>query len=162
VGPNDPILHEPTERFDFTNPQMDPLDLASDLAQTMLANSGIGIAANQCGIPYRVLVLLADDLMPMFNPRIVDFSEETIVLEEGCLTFPGLLVKVKRPRKIRVRFTLPDGNTVTKVFDGMTSRCIQHEIDHLDGVCHIERASIIHREQAMKKLKKAQRQTKRS
>jgi len=157
VNSNDPILREELTPFDFKNPPIDPLDLASDLAETMLASGGVGLAANQCGLPYRMFIMNADELIPCFNPRIVDYSEETVLLEEGCLTNPGLFVKVKRPRRIKVRYTEPNGQTTTKVFDGMTARIFQHELDHLDGIVYTQRANVIHLEQARKAAKKIQR-----
>lgn len=160
VDCNDPILRQELEPFDFSNPPVDPLDLATDLAETMLANGGVGLAANQCGLPYRMFIMNADELIPCFNPRIVDYSEETVVLEEGCLTNPGLFVKVKRPRRIKVRYTEPNGQTTTKIFDGMTARVFQHELDHLNGIVYTQRASKIHLEQARKAAKKAQRKNK--
>ncbi len=160
VDCNDPVLREPTPQFDFTNPPVDPLDLVSDLAETMLTNGGVGIAANQCGLPYRVFVMNAAELIPCFNPRIVDSSSEEIYLEEGCLSYPELFVKVKRPRRIKVRYTEPNGNVVTRVFEGMTARVFQHELDHLDGLAHINRASRIHLDQARKRQKLAIRRKK--
>lgn len=160
VDCNDPVLREPVPQFDFSNPPVNPLDLASDLAETMLASGGIGIAANQCGLPYRIFIMSGAELIPCFNPKIVDYSNETIYLEEGCLTYPGLTVKIKRPRRIKVRYTEPNGNTTTRVFDGMTARVFQHELDHLDGIAHINRASRIHLEQARKRLKLQNRRNK--
>lgn len=160
VNCNDHILRQEMPQFDFQNPPVDPLDLVSDLAETMLEEGGIGLSANQCGLPYRVFVMNADELIPCFNPRIVDYSSETVYLEEGCLSFPGLFVKVKRPRRIKVRYTEPNGNVVTRVFDGMTARVFQHELDHLDGIAHINRASRIHLEQARKRQKLANRRNK--
>ncbi len=148
---NDPLLKQEMVPFDFSNPPVDPLDLVADLAETMLANNGIGLSANQCGLPYRVFVMLGEELIPCFNPRIIDVSKETVVLEEGCLSYPGLFVKVKRPRRIKVRFADPNGNVVTKTFDGITARVFQHELDHLDGVNYQQRANRYHLEQALKK-----------
>ena len=157
VDPKDPILKSVAEPFDFSNPEIAPLDLAEGLSELMLSYNGLGIAAPQCGIPFRVLVLCGEELIPIFNPKIVDVSEETVLLEEGCLTYPGLVVKVRRPKKIKVRYAEPNGNVVTKIFDGMTARILQHEIDHLDGICFIDRASMIYKEQALKKWKKIKR-----
>lgn len=154
---NDSLLKQPVEPFDFSNPSVDPLDLVSDLAETMLHHNGVGLSANQVGLPYRVFVIHGTELIPCFNPRIVDYSEEKIVLEEGCLSYPGLFVKVKRPRRIKVRYADPNGNITTQVFDGMTARIFQHELDHLDGIRYIERANRIHLDQARKAAKKAQR-----
>jgi peptide deformylase len=76
-------------------------------------------------------------------------------MEEGCLSHPGLFVKIKRPRRIKVRYTEPNGHTTTRVFDGITARVFQHELDHLNGVNYQQRANKLHLEQARKKKKKA-------
>ena len=154
VDCNDPILRLPLEKFDFSNPPTDPLELAIDLAETCLHHNGLAIAANQVGLPYRVFVIRGDEIITCFNPTIVDESTETIVLEEGCLSFPGLFVKVKRPKKIKVRYTEPNGETVTQIFDGFTARVFQHELDHLNGIVYISRANRFHLEQARKRVKK--------
>lgn len=159
---DDSILSQVMEPFDFSNPPVDPLDLVSDLAELMLAEGGIGIAANQCGLPYRVFVINANELIPCFNPKIVDFSEQKLYLEEGCLSYPGLFVKVNRPRRIKVRYTDPNGNTLTRMFEGMTARVFQHEMDHLDGISHISRANPLHLKQARQQLKIRTRRERRS
>lgn len=151
---NDPLLKQEMEPFDFSNPPVNPLDLVTDLAETMLANNGIGLSANQCGLPYRVFVMLGQELIPCFNPRIVDVSQETIVLEEGCLSYPDFFVKVKRPRRIKVRYADPRGQVTTEVFDGMTARVFQHELDHLNGINYQQRANRYHLQQARKKKPK--------
>jgi peptide deformylase len=96
----------------------------------------------------------AEEVIGCFNPKIVDFSSETVLLEEGCLSDPGLFVKIKRPKKIKARYTLPNGETVTKVFDGITARCYQHELDHLNGLLYTSRANAYHLEKAKKNAKK--------
>lgn len=121
----------------------------------MYEKKGIGLAANQVGIPYRIFSMRADPQnFVCFNPKIIQPSDEEIILEEGCLSFPGLIVKVKRPRHIRVRFTTPNGDTRTEMFTGMSARIFQHELDHIDGKLYFNRASRYHREIAMKKWKK--------
>ena len=154
IPANSPILKQVMEPFDFSNPPVNPLDLVTDLAETMLANDGIGLSANQVGLPYRVFVMLGQELIPCFNPRIVDRSEETIMLEEGCLSYPDLFVKIKRARRIKVRYAEPNGNIVTQIFDGMTARVFQHEMDHLDGINYQMRANNYHLEQARKRKPK--------
>ena len=155
VPSNDPILKQEMERFDFTNPPVDPIELAANLGDTMDANNGLGLAANQVGLPYRVFVMRGAELPTVcLNPRIVDESTETVLLEEGCLSHPNLFVKIKRARRIKVRYAEPNGNVVTQVFDGMTARVFQHELDHLDGICHLQRANRYHLEQAKKNAKK--------
>lgn len=154
VAKDHPLLQTKLDTFDFDNPPTEPNQLARDLAETMLANNGIGLAANQCGLPYRVFVIKSNPILCCFNPRIVDVSTQEVYLEEGCLTFPGLFYKIKRPRKIKVRYTQPNGETVTQVYEGITARIFQHELDHLDGVLFSSRASLFHREQAERRVKK--------
>lgn len=148
------LLTTKIEPFDFSNPPVDPIQLATDLTETMIAKNGIGLAANQCGLPYRVFAIRSNPVFVCFNPRIVDASEEKIYLEEGCLTYPNYYVKIKRSKKIKVRFTLPNGHTETRIFDGITARIFQHELDHLNGIHFMTRATLYHRQQAEKKLRK--------
>lgn len=162
VPSNDPILRQVMPRFDFTNPPMDPNEIAHILAQTMIKNDGYGLSANQVGLPYRVFVVIGNPILCCFNPRIVDESEDELTMEEGCLSYPGLFVKIKRPQVIRIRYTKPDGETVTKQYQDLTARVMQHELDHLDGICHLNRANKIHLDQAKMKLKKLLRQNKKS
>lgn len=154
VPPNDPILTKPCDVFDFGNPPIDPIEFAKDLIKTMYDSNGIGLSANQVGIPYRVFAMRgAPENFVCFNPKLVQPSEMEVILEEGCLTYQGLLVKIKRPQHIRVRFTTPNGETLTKQFTGMTARTFQHELDHLDGIIFYNRANRYHRDQALRKWK---------
>jgi peptide deformylase len=119
--------------------------------------NGIGLAANQVGVPYRVFAMRAQPQnFVCFNPRIVQPSAEQISLEEGCLSFPGLIVKLKRPRHVRVRFQTPNGDTRTETFIGMSARVFQHEMDHLEGRLYFNQASRYHREIALKKWKRGE------
>jgi peptide deformylase len=149
-----PILREEMPAFDFHNLIMDPLQLYTDLAETMRENEGMGLSANQIGVRTRAFVIRAEEIIGIFNPRVVDESSETVTLEEGCLSYPNLFVKIKRPKSIKVRFTTPDGQTTTKTFTGMTARVFLHELDHLDGIAHTSRANRYHLEQAKKLVKK--------
>ena len=151
------LLTTKLELFDFLNPPTDPVQLAKDLTETMLHQNGFGLSSNQVGLPYRVFVIKANPILACFNPRIVDTSSEQIYLEEGCLTFPNYYVKVQRPKKIKVRYTYPNGQTVTQIYDGMTARIFQHELDHLNGVLFQSRATLYHREQAEKNAKLARK-----
>ena len=160
VDYRDPILHNPLPLFNFKNPPTDPIQLAKDLAETMIHNKGLGIAANQIGLPYRAFALTGEQILVCFNPKIVSVFEETVLLEESCLSYNGLLVKIRRPKTIRVRFTMPNGHTRTETFSGITARCFQHELDHLDGVSHITRAHPIHREKAKRDWKSYNRRLK--
>lgn len=155
VSSADPILTTPAQDFDFSSPSVDPVQLAKDLAETMIQHKGLGLAAPQVGLPYRVFALNGNPIHVCFNPKIVDVSSEEIYLEEGCLTFPNLIMKVKRPKHIKVRFTLPNGEVLTEKYTGMTARCFQHEMDHLNGILYHTRATLYHREKALKKWRQS-------
>jgi len=161
IPDTDPKMKSVSEPFDFDNPQIDPKELTQNLTDTMCANKGIGLAAIQAGIPLRVFIIGNPDdpesIMPIFNPKIVDFSEEQDYYEEGCLTFKGLWVKIKRPLGIRVRFKDVNGEAKTEKFSGLTARIFQHEYDHLDGIVFKQRANKIHLDRAMRQAKKAKR-----
>lgn len=149
----DPVLSQKTEEFDFKTPPTDPIQLAKDLYETMIENKGLGLAAPQVGLSYRAFAMYAVPGIVCFNPRIVSFTEEQILMEEGCLSFPNLIIKIKRPRAIRARYTEPNGNVQTVQMDGMTARVYQHELDHLDGIIMQRKANSIHLARALNQQK---------
>jgi peptide deformylase len=151
---NDKHLLEKCQEFDFTNPPFDPIEFSHELIKCMYEHNGLGLAANQVGVPYRIFAMRGSpENFVCFNPKIVQVSDQQIVLEEGCLSYPGLMVKIKRPEFVRVRFTAPNGDVLTKQFIGITARCFQHEYDHLDGIRFYDRANKFHKDQAMRKWK---------
>jgi peptide deformylase len=155
VKNSDPILTERCQEVDFDNPPFDLIEFAHELVKFMYERNGLGLAANQIGIPYRIFAMRSHpENFVCINPKIVQPSAETIVLEEGCLSYPNLIVKVKRPRHVRVRFNTPNGETLTKTFTGMSARVFQHELDHLDGKIFYQQANKFHRDQALRKWKK--------
>lgn len=152
VDPNDTILTTECKPFDFSHPPFDPIDFSKEIIKFMYDSNGIGLAANQVGVPYRIFAMRgAPENFVCFNPKIVQYGSEIVSLEEGCLTYPGLLVKIKRPQHIRVRFQTPNSETLTKQFTGMSARIFQHELDHLDGVVFYNRANRYHRDRALRK-----------
>jgi peptide deformylase len=150
VSSGSPILRTPTVLFDFINPPLDPQQLAEDMIAVMSEHKGIGLAANQVGLPYRMFVLLGSPYA-IFNPKVVWQSEDYTLEPESCLSFPGLVVKVKRPKEIRVRYQNINGGTETQKFQNMTAKCIMHEIEHLDGKLFYNSANRVHREVAMRR-----------
>jgi len=155
VKHNDPILITQCQPFNFQEPPFDPIEFSNELVKAMYEWNGLGLAANQVGVPYRVFAMRGQPQnFVCFNPRIVLPSSEQIILDEGCLSFPGLVVKVKRPRHIRVRFDTPNGDTRTETFIGMSARVFQHELDHLNGLLYFNKANRYHKEVALKKWKK--------
>jgi len=155
-----PNIHIPSEAFDFENPQLDIVEFSKTLVKTMRDENGLGLAAPQLGVNLRIFAVRSDPNFVFVNPKIVWSSPETIVLEEGCLSYPSIFIKVTRPRNIRVRYSEPNGNIVTKLFEDLSARIIQHEYDHLEGITMLDRANLIHREKAMRQLKKIRRSMK--
>ncbi|HEX3920316.1 MAG TPA: peptide deformylase [Caulobacteraceae bacterium] len=138
--------------------------LMDDMLETMYDAPGIGLAAIQVGVPKRVIVM---DLSrgegarePRFfvNPEIVWASKETAPYEEGCLSVPEIYDEVERPARVRVRYLGYDGKQVEEEAEGLYATCIQHEIDHLEGVLFIDYLSRLKRERAVAKVKKAARE----
>ena len=142
------------EDFNFKDPQIDPVDLSQSMVSLMRTKMGYGLAANQVGLPLKMFVLDGEPAYAVFNPRITYFGEEEILLEEGCLSYPGLSLKIKRPRFIRARFQDPYGDYVTKQFDGITARVFQHEFDHINSVDFTQNVSKLKRDMAIKRWKK--------
>lgn len=134
-------LYDLLPEFDFDNPPVDPIQFAIELTETMMTLNAIGLAANQVGKQHRLCVIRSDPVLALYNPIIVDQSSESNILEEGCCSFPGLLIKVRRPNAIRIRYTQPNGERMTKKYVGMTARIVCHEVDHLNGVTFQKRAS---------------------
>jgi peptide deformylase len=126
----------------------------------MVAHNGLGLAANQLGIPLRVFAVTGEMPTVVFNPIIVDRREEEVELEEQCLSFPGLTLKVKRSRFIKARFALANGEIITRNFSDMTARIFQHEMDHIDGKTFIGVQEGVKRHFAQKKWEKISRMNK--
>lgn len=139
------------KNYEFGNE--DPLEIGIELINTMRELRGVFITGPQIGFNYNVLALNTEPAFLCFNPKIVFESEETFLAEEGCLTYPGLHVKVKRPVSIRCRFQDPNGETVTKTFEGMTAKAFCAGIDVLNGIKFYDRANRYHRELGFNKRK---------
>lgn len=152
-----PLLNQKLEEFDFDNPPTDPIELAKGLVELMIKHRGIGLSANQVGLPYRVFVMNTTPFVACFNPRLVDAGDETILLDEGCLSYPGLSVRIQRPKNIKVRYTLPNGQVETHKYTGMTARVFLHELDHMEGIDFISRAKPLAKQKALHSWKKAQK-----
>lgn len=159
TSPN-PILNKVLPDFDFDNPVMDPYQMEEEMVRLMAEENGIGLSANQVGIEARVFVIMTRNLkgvttpFAVFNPKIIGASEEMEDGEEGCLSFPGLFFNVKRHAHIIVEFFDRDKNPVIIRLDGIDSRCFQHELDHLNGVCFTSKISKLKLALALKKQRK--------
>jgi peptide deformylase len=166
-----PILILPDQRLRQVCDPIEKIDdsiktLAADMLETMYDAPGIGLAAPQIGEMKRIVVMdLAKEgetpePLVMINPEILKYSEETTVTEEGCLSIPELYYDVERPAEVTVRYTDLDGNTVDKDATDRLAICIQHELDHLDGVLYIDYLSRLKRDRVLKKFQKADRLSK--
>jgi peptide deformylase len=141
----DPILREKMPEFDFGNPAIDPIQLEKDMLEIMYQNHGMGLAANQVGIRARVFVMgheSAPELaQAFFNPIIEANTDQYIDLIEGCLSFPDMFVKVKRPNAIKARWQNRSGEWESGEFNGYDCKCFLHEFDHLEGIVFQDRIS---------------------
>jgi len=160
-----PLLRQKLERFDFQNPPEDPLKIAQILLKAVKQYKGLGIAANQLGLPYRVFALTGNPAIGIpnyvcFNPKVATTMGDEVLGDEGCLSFPGLYVKTKRPQQVRARFQSPYGEVITKTFVGLTARCYLHEHDHMDGITFFDNLSKMRREKARKDWKIIKRRMK--
>ena len=166
-----PILILPDQRLRQVCDPIEKIDdsikvLAADMLETMYDAPGIGLAAPQVGEMKRIVVMdLAKEgetpePLVMINPEILKYSEETTVTEEGCLSIPELYYDVERPAEVTVRYTDLEGNTVEKDATDRLAICIQHELDHLDGVLYIDYLSRLKRDRVLKKFQKADRLSK--
>ena len=137
--------------------------LMDDMLETMYAAPGIGLAAIQIGVPHRIIVMdLAregEEPQPRYfvNPEIVWRSDETAVQEEGCLSVPEIYDEVERSERVRLTYLNYAGDAVEEEAEGLFSVCIQHEMDHLEGVLFIDHLSRLKRERAVAKVKKLKR-----
>lgn len=153
-----PLLDEVMPDFDFSKPQFDPVELAGCLKSTMKKYGGIGLAANQCAIKARVFVIGNEDLsFVCFNPKIISRSEKCVSSPEGCLSFPAMFLNVERNESINVEYYDEKGILQTNTFNGLTARCFQHELDHLNGIKftrYVGNTSLIMAKKRQNKLKK--------
>ncbi|EXL08702.1 peptide deformylase [Aquamicrobium defluvii] len=158
----DPLLRQvskPVERVDDSLRR-----LADDMLETMYDAPGIGLAAIQIGLPLRLLVidLAKEDDEPaphvFVNPEILDSSDERSVYEEGCLSIPEYYAEVERPASVRVKYVDRDGREQEMMAEGLMATCLQHEIDHLNGVLFIDHISKLKRDMVMRKFRKLARE----
>ena len=146
------VLRNPTSEFDFENPPECPKEVEKNLSEAMERFGGIGLSANQLGLDYRVFVMRTADsgTKAFFNPEVTKLSKETEMMKEGCLSFPDIYLMIKRPKAIEFEYTDSDGERHTLQLEGLGSRCVQHELDHLNGIIFLQRASRFKIERALK------------
>ena len=140
IKSEDPLLHK---RIDSCSYKLDRNFLSKTLIENMIHYNGIGISANQIGIWERAFAMVRDlennEVMVCFNPRIIKSYSEEVEMEEGCLSYPELFLKIKRPDKIVVKYEDEDKKTHKIKLQGLASRVFQHEYDHMEGIDFTQR-----------------------
>jgi peptide deformylase len=163
-----PILTAPDPRLKAVSTDVETVDsairaLIDDMADSMYAADGIGLAAVQLGVAKRVIVIDLDQKegkknpIAYINPKILWASDELATFEEGCLSVPEIWDDVERPAKIRAEYLDRDGKMQILEAEGLLATCLQHEMDHLNGVLFIDHLSRLKRSMAIKKLTKAKK-----
>jgi peptide deformylase len=156
-----PVLRKESQEVPADYPGLKPL--VANMFDTMYQAEGIGLAAPQVGLSLRLLVIDAEAMASdykdckgfkrvMINPEIVEFSEEEIAIEEGCLSLPGIHEKVSRAARIRVTYTDENGEAHDETIEGFAARVVQHECEHLDGQVFIDNIPPIRRQLNKRKL----------
>lgn len=148
---------ERLDDFDM-NGEIEPGLLAKHLLENMEIHGGVGLTASQIGINARVFAFkenTGSSLIDVvaFNPQIISYSEESALEAEGCLSYPGLFIKIKRPKSLHVKYTTATGEEIDTVLGEFTARVFGHEFDHCEGIDFRDRASNLHKQQGMKKRK---------
>ena len=159
----DPVLQQPGEPVTEFNDEL--RKFVADMFETMYASQGVGLAAQQVGVAKRITVIDLSmgknpaERLALINPEIIS-SEGKIYEEEGCLSFPDIREKVTRAAKVRIRAQDETGKWFEMDGEELLSRCMQHEIDHLDGMLFIFRMSGLKRDLNLRKIRKMQREGK--
>ncbi len=171
-----PLVIAPDPRLKVKSTPVDTVDdeirvLVDDMLETMYASNGIGLAAVQVGVHKRILVMdiaygssryaqegeRESKPLILINPEIVQESEDHRVFEEGCLSFPGQYAEVERPTAVTVKYLDYDGQPQEMQADGLLATCVQHEMDHLEGIVFVDHISKMRRDMILRKLKKEQK-----
>ena len=155
LEPNNPALRA---RMKSVSKDCNREKVKQDLIDSMEHYQGVGLSANQIGIMERVFIMYEDvtvrKILTCFNPKILETSKEQILMDEGCLTYPGVWLKVKRPIAVLFEYEDEKGEKHQKEFQGLPSRIFQHEYDHMEGTDFTKRVSRLKIDRAMTKLNK--------
>lgn len=170
-----PLVIAPDPRLKKISEPVEKVDkklqaFMKDMLETMYDNKGLGLAAVQVGLLKRVIVMdiaqgsvrydgshnpdAEPDPLFLINPEIIESSEDLFVFEEGCLSFPAQFAEVERPRKVVVKYLDFNGEEQKQVFENIAAVCVQHELDHLNGITFVDHLSKMKRDYVMKKLEK--------
>ena len=150
-----PMLSMPIPEYKGTLPDPIIQNLISRLKMTMKLYGGLGLSTNQCGVFQRVFVIGSDQFqIACINPKVIGVSADLLKENEGCLSYPGLYLKIERPKTIQVEFTAENGEIKQMELDGLTARCFLHELDHMNGKKFVEHVGPVSLQMAKKKQDK--------
>lgn len=150
----DPVLRKRASEIREITPEI--RKLAADIAETMLKEDGVGLAAPQVGISQKIIAVQTENGPSVFiNPKIIKKYGKKVSMEEGCLSLPGIWLKIKRPEGAEIEAIDLDGKKLNIKAEGFQARVFQHEIDHLNGVLIIDRVGLFSRLKAKKQLKRS-------
>ena len=158
---NHPLLHSPLPEITAETEPEDRVELTNNMAESMRHYGGVGLSANQVGIALRMFVFGDNKhFIPCFNPKIIEYGGPEMPIEEGCLTYPGLFVKIYRPDWIVAQWEDEKGELHKENLPDLHSRIFQHEYDHMEGIDFRSRAGRISLDMAQRKVKRATRKMK--
>ena len=154
-----PLLRQKAEKIRSVGP--DEKKIANKMMDVMLRAPGVGLAANQIGVLKQIVTIFfvekerkREIQYTLYNPKIISYSSETISMEEGCLSLPEQFNEIERPKKITLEYLDEKNNLIKKNADGIESRILQHEIDHLSGKLFVDYLSSLKRNIMIKKVQK--------
>ena len=154
-----PILRQKAKKLKSVTPE--DIKTANLMMESMIKAPGVGLAANQVGILKQIITINFEDKENnkkanyiLFNPKIIQYSKETVVMEEGCLSLPEQYADVERPKEIVLEYIDENEKTIKRQIDGYEARILQHEIDHLSGKLFVDYLSSLKRNMLIKKVKK--------
>ena len=151
-----PVLHKEPLTWIFDPPQADPKLMYDIMLENMVYHHGLGLSANQIGMPVKVFAMRVDEgdnAIVCFNPKITKESAETVMMKEGCLSYPFLYLNIQRPKIIEATYQNVDGNDLNVHFEGLAARVFHHEMDHMKGKTFLDRVSKIKLKSARRKQK---------
>ena len=153
VEPDNEVMRAPPALYDFTNEGDSALGISTVLFERMKQLGGVGLSANQVGLDLRVFVMgLGETKIAVFNPEIIEYSDIEELFNEGCLSYPGIVLGIKRPIKIKATYQNETGQIIEQEFNGLTARIFQHEYDHMNGTDYTDRVSKFKLDYAKKKF----------
>ena len=156
--PNELLRQKANKLINITS---DDIKIANQMMDTMIKAPGVGLAANQVGILKQIITINFEDKENdkranyiLFNPSIIEYSEEKVIMEEGCLSLPEQYADIERPKQILLEYMDENQKSIKKEIDGYEARILQHEIDHLSGKLFVDYLSSLKRNIIIKKVKK--------